>query len=135
MKENLLKTSRIFISGSLAPNMFNKMGEKRGFLSVELLTQKEFKDLVDEYGMGIIYSSYNDEVIVRIVEELGIPYKKVEERVELDPERGDILITIRARNYNILKSKEVPEHVTLDILALKSFMKEGSIENLDINFD
>lgn len=114
--------SIIFLASNMSPSMFDKTCKMSGNVECGTLSISELKELSKNVDIKSFYSE-NDRAIVNRLEDLDIDHTSIREKIELDPDRGDILIVIRARNFNILKEDEIPEHVVLDIYYYRTMTK------------
>lgn len=118
---------RVFLAGSLAPSMLDKVCkcESGGFLGCKTLSLQKFINLCNEREINSYFTD-NDKAIMNKLDELGISHNRIKERIELDPELGDILLVMRAKNFNILKEDKIPNHVTIEIYMYTAM----SLENI-----
>lgn len=121
MKNLSLENCRFFIAGNSANSMFSLVCEKGAYLKCDKITLRELKEYSEEHEI-FSYFTNNDEAIAKKLDSLNIKCSQIREKIELDPERGDILFVVRARNFNVLKEQEIPDHVTIEVYVYSASM-------------
>lgn len=128
--EKLTKSEnrRYFLAYNLAKSMTSLVCDNNGAMNCYKITLEDLKEF-SEVREILSYFTNNDEAIINKIGKVGIEHKRIIDKFELDPNRGDVLFLINVRNYNILKmmeEKKIPDTVTVEV-----FVYETSV-NYDI---
>lgn len=128
--EKLTKSEnrRYFLAYNLAKSMTSLVCDNNGTMNCYKITLEDLKEF-SEVREILSYFTNNDEAIINKIGKVGIEHKRITDKFELDPNRGDVLFLINVRNYNILKmmeEKKIPDTVTVEV-----FVYETSV-NYDI---
>ena len=128
--EKLTKSEnrRYFLAYNLAKSMTSLVCDNNGTMNCYKITLEDLKEF-SEVREILSYFTNNDEAIINKIGKVGIEHKRIIDKFELDPNRGDVLFLFNVRNYNILKmmeEKKIPDTVTVEV-----FVYETSV-NYDI---
>lgn len=114
-----------FISINYADSMNDILMEMQGNIRCYKISLEDFIDLSNEekcYG----YFSNNDKPIVKKLEELGVMYEPINDKIALNPTRNDVLYVIKVIGYRLKNEfDEIPNYSTLEIRVYETYFEDN----------
>lgn len=114
----------IWLGFNLSRSMVEPVCEKKGILKCSKETLESLKDISLKKDI-YIYSSQNDLKIVDKLKSNGVRYIQSKDRIQLDPERGDILYVVSIKNYNVFEKQEeeeIPEYAIIEVFRYEAIL-------------
>ena len=109
------------LSLSMTEILSEKREKERGNLEFDKITLEKLKDISLSEDIYAYYSQ-NDLKMVSKLKDKGIKFIQSKDRIQLDPEREDILYAVRIKNYNAFErqDEEIPDYARFEVFEIKS---------------